>query len=189
MRQKRGKIKSQNHVTFRKAHACMVQKGDVDVMRKHDLTALQIAYETYADLLYRVALSHLRHHDDALDAVQDVFLKLHTSDKRFRDREHERAWLLRVTINRCHDLARRQHIRAYTSLDDVTEIAAEEHERPAVFDEIDRLPEALKSAVVLHYLEGFSVDETALILKLSPSAVKMRLSRARDTLRSALQGE
>ncbi len=158
-------------------------------MREPNTDALQAAYDTYADLLYRVAFSHLRHRDDALDAVQDVFLKLHTSSKHFRDREHERAWLLRVTINRCHDLARRQHIRSYTPLDEVTDLAASENERPVVLDEVDRLPAALKSAVVLHYLEGFSVEETASILKLSPSAVKMRLSRARDALRTALQGE
>ncbi len=154
-----------------------------------DNSVLQAAYDNYADLLYRVALSHLKHPEDAMDAVQDVFLKLHTSGKRFRDNEHERAWLLRVTVNRCHDLARRRSIRAYTPLEDVTHLAAESDARPAVLYEVDRLPVALKSAVVLHYLEGFSVEETASILKLSASAVKMRLSRARDLLRSALQGE
>ena len=158
-------------------------------MRDADFNTLQTAYNAYADLLYRVALSHLRSHEDAMDAVQDVFLKLHTTRKQFRDAEHERAWLLRVTVNRCHDLARRQSIRAYTPLDDVAHLAAETDERPAVLLEIDRLPITLKSAVVLHYLEGFSVEETASILKLSASAVKMRLSRARDILRSALQGE
>ncbi len=149
----------------------------------------QTVYDTYADRLYRVALSHLQHSEDAMDAVQDVFMKFHASGKRFRDHDHEQAWLLRVTINRCHDLARRRNVRAYTPLDEVEHLASDEDERPAVLAEVDRLPQALKSAVVLHYLEGFSVEETAAILKLSSSAVKMRLSRARDTLRSALQGE
>ena len=150
---------------------------------------LQTAYDRYADRLYRVALSYLRNPEDAMDAVQDVFIKLHTSKKPFRDNDHQEAWLLRVTINRCHDLTRRQAIRAYTPLDDVAHLAAKTDERPAVLHEVDRLPTALKSTVVLHYLEGFSVEETASILKLSASAVKMRLSRARDLLRSALQGE
>ena len=158
-------------------------------MHNADHDALQAAYDAYSDLLYRVALSHLQNSEDALDAVQDVFLKLHTSRKSFRDRDHERAWLLRVTVNRCHDLARRRNVRAYTPLEDVEHLASQENERPAVLREVDLLPQGLKSAVVLHYLEGFSVDETASILKLSPSAVKMRLSRARDHLRSALQGE
>ena len=154
-----------------------------------DNTAFQTAYDNFADLLYRVALSHLKHPEDAMDAVQDVFLKLHSSGKHFQDVEHQRAWLLRVTINRCHDLARRNAIRVYTPLEDVAHLAADTNERPAVLAEIDRLPATLKSAVVLHYLEGFSVEETASVLKLSASAVKMRLSRARDLLRSALQGE
>ena len=154
-----------------------------------DYDTLQSAYDEYADLLYRVALSHLNHPEDAMDAVQDVFLKLHSSRKHFRDSDHQRAWLLRVTVNRCHDLARRNAIRIYTPLEDVTHLTAPSAERPAVLSEIDRLPTTLKSAVVLHYLEGFSVEETASVLKLSSSAVKMRLSRARDLLRSALQGE
>ncbi len=158
-------------------------------MRRNDETAFQDTYDQYADQLYRVALSHLQHREDALDAVQDVFLKLHSLNKQFRDSEHERAWLLRVTINRCHDLARRRNIRAYTPLDEIEHVAATDDDRPQVLSEVDRLPQALKSAVVLHYLEGFSVEETASILKLSPSAVKMRLSRARDSLRMSLQGE
>ncbi len=158
-------------------------------MSDANYNTLQTAYDNYADQLYRVALSHLRNPEDAMDAVQDVFLKLHCSGKPFRDSEHERAWLLRVTINRCHDLARRQTVRTYTPLEDVTHLAAKSDERPTVLLEVDRLPVTLKSVVILHYLEGFSVEETASILKLSASAVKMRLSRARDSLRSALQGE
>ena len=160
-------------------------------MSDFDESALQTAYDTYADLLYRLALSHLQHHEDALDAVQDVFVKLVSSQKRFRDREHERAWLIRVTINRCHDLARRRSIRAHASLDELENIADEtDHLRPAVLQAVDSLDEKYKSAVILHYLEGFSVEETAFNLGLSVSAVKMRLSRARDMLKTQLlQGE
>ena len=158
-------------------------------MYSADMTALEEAYDTYANLLYRVALSHLQHSEDAMDVVQDVFLKLHTSAKRFRDAEHEKAWLLRVTINRCHDTARRRTLRAYTPIDELECVAAPNEERPDVLLEIDRLTPSLKIAVVLNYLEGFSIQETASILKLSPSAVKMRLSRARDSLSIALQGE
>ena len=153
--------------------------------------ALQTAYDTYADLLYRLALSHLQHSEDAMDAVQDVFLKLMSSQKQFRDPEHERAWLIRVTINCCHDLARRRRIRTHASLDELEHVAAsDDFLRPDVLQAVDALDDKYKSAVVLHYLEGFSVEETAFSLGLSVSAVKMRLSRAREMLKTQLlQGE
>ncbi len=150
-------------------------------------TAIERAYHAYADMLYRLALSHLTHVDDAKDALHDVFVKYAVADKRFKDEEHERSWLIRVMINRCHDLARRRNIRAYTPLDEVTELpAAQNNERSAVFQAIDLLPDKFKDVVVLHYLEGYSVEEVAVALKLSVSAVKMRLSRARDALKDHL---
>jgi len=148
------------------------------------------AYKTYADLLYRLALSHLAHPEDAMDAVQDVFVKYSTSSPAFRDKEHERAWLIRVTINRCHDLQRRRAIRRYEPLEDHADLAdTAENTRPAVLEAVDTLPESQRDPVVLHYLEGFSIEETARILRLSVSAVKMRLSRARDALRNAFGKE
>ncbi len=175
-------------VTFCKSETCIVQKGDKSAMRRLDENALQTAYDAYADLLYRVALSHLRHREDALDAVQDVFVKLADSDKTFHDAEHERAWLIRVTVNRCHDLVRRRNLRVHTSIDEAVHIAApEDPHRPFVLQAVDTLQESYKSVVVLHYLEGFSVEETARMLGLSVAAVKMRLSRARDMLKAELQ--
>lgn len=155
-----------------------------------DRSAVERAYHAHADMLYRLALSHLTHVDDAKDALQDVFVKLAVTDKHFKDDEHERAWLIRVTINRCHDLQRRRAIRLYTPLDEVTDLPdTRESDRPAVLQAVDTLPEKLKSVVVLHYLEGYSVEETAAVLKLSASAVKMRLSRARDALKNHLTKE
>lgn len=151
---------------------------------------VQAAYEAHADLLYRLALSHLHHSEDAMDAVHDVFLKFADTPRSFQSEEHERAWFVRVTINRCHDLLRRRRLRLHDSIDDHHETAAPvDNTRPAVLETVDRLSENLKDVVVLHYLEGFSVEETARLLKLSVSAVKMRLSRARDTLRSAIEKE
>ena len=56
-------------------------------------------------------------------------------------------------------------------------------------DAIEKLPEKIKTVIILHYLEGFSVEETAKMLKLSSSAVKMRLSRGRDALKKLLEEE
>ena len=67
---------------------------------------LEQAYEKYADMLYRIALSHLKNHEDAEDVVQEVFIKYMHHFMPFSDEKHEKAWLICVTANRCHDLLR-----------------------------------------------------------------------------------
>lgn len=69
-----------------------------------------------------LALSHLGRREDAEDAVQDVFTKYVGTSPRFSDDEHERAWLVRVTVNRCHDMQRRGKLRCHDSLDDISEL-------------------------------------------------------------------
>ncbi len=155
-------------------------------MSRVDVARLEAAYDRYADMLYRLALSHLHHTADAMDAVQDVFLKYAQHHVLWHNDEHERAWLIRTTINRCHDLHRKRNIRAHQSLDDIVEHPAPDNEAPAVLDAVRALPEKYRDVVVLHYLEGFQINEVASMLSLSVSAVKMRLSRARDLLRTQL---
>lgn len=145
---------------------------------------IERAYGKYADALYRVALARLANDSDAQDAVQDVFLKYMTAAPAFRDPGHEQAWFLRSLINRCHDLARRRKVREALPLEEALGVAApQESEAFHVMELLQKLPENLKDAVTLHYLEGFSVEETAGILQVSVSAIKMRLSRAREQLR------
>ena len=70
------------------------------------------AYDLYGAQLYRVAYSLLQSRECAEDAVQDAFARYLAHDGRFRDSEHEKAWLIRVTINRCRDLQRSGAVRA-----------------------------------------------------------------------------
>ena len=65
-----------------------------------------LAVEKYSDTVYRAAVHHCSSTSDAEDVVQDVFEKLLRYSGSFSSEEHLKAWLLRVTINRCHDLTR-----------------------------------------------------------------------------------
>ena len=148
-------------------------------------------YDDYGDMVFRLAYSVLLNRADAEDAVQDVFLKYMTAAPFLRDDEHERAWLIRVTVNRCCDLLRRRKIRSHVSLDEIVETAAESAE-PEVSDlmhTLSKIPEKNRGAIVLHHLEGFSVEETAKMLGISVSAVKMRLARGREALKDLLSAE
>jgi RNA polymerase sigma-70 factor (ECF subfamily) len=153
--------------------------------RRNDLAA---AYDRYADMLFRIALSHTQSKEDAEDAVQDVFTKYITVCAKFSDDTQEKAFLIRATVNRCRDLVRRKKIREHDSLDDITEIPSEEKDTE-IIRTLNLLPEKYKTAIVLHYLEGFSVEEVARILSISLSGAKMRLSRGRELLKNLIVDE
>ena len=149
------------------------------------------AYDRHADVLYRLALSHLGNREDAEDAVQDAFAKYITAAPGFPNEEQERAWLIRVTVNRSLDLLRKKTHRNHVPLEELEEVlpAAEEPQDSAadLWDTLKRIPEKFRAAIVLHHLEGCSVEQTARTLGVSVSAVKMRLSRGRDALKELLQ--
>ncbi len=170
-------------------HSFYIQEGQNMILSRDNKADLAAVYDRYADMLYRLALTHTQNREDAEDAVQDVFTKYISTSQKFNDPEHERAWLVRVTVNRCHDLVRRGKIRTHESLDDITELPSEEDPARGVLHMLSELPEKYRTAIALHHLEGFSVEEVSKMLGISPSAVKMRLSRGRELLKSLLTDE
>ena len=150
------------------------------------------AYERYSDMLYRIALMEIRNHEDAMDAVQDVFLKYMKKDILFTSDEHEKAWFIRSTINRCRDIYRKNSLRNHEDISEMENLVHSEDisdEAKDVLSAVEQLPEKIKNVVILHYLEGLSVEMTAKTLKISSSAVKMRLSRGRLLLKDILEKE
>ena len=139
-------------------------------------------YGRYSNMLYRLALTHLLSKEDAEDAVHDVFVKYINSPPLFFGEEHEKAWFIRVTVNQCHDIARKRRVRTHSPLEDAAEICAEMG-AGEVTEAVLGLEDTYKTPILLHYYEGYSVEECARILRISVSAVKMRLARAREKLK------
>lgn len=143
------------------------------------------AWQRHADALYRVALARLTNDADAQDVVQDVFLNYMTAEPVFENADHERAWFLKATVNRCYDLIRRNQVRVAIPLEEALGVAAQDNNGVTELMELlEQIPEIYKDTVILHCLEGYSLEETAMILGISLSAAKMRLSRAREVLRA-----
>ena len=145
-----------------------------------------VLYLTYADMLYRIAVSMLRSADDAEDAVQNAFCRYLDKTPSFRDTEQEKAWLIRVLINQCKDLMRRRKLRAWLPIEALADVGIRPKSTPAL-DAVMELPDKYKTVVILYHLEEMSVQEIAGTLSLSQSAVKMRLSRAREMLREIIE--
>ena len=141
-------------------------------------------YDRYADMLYRIALTHTCSCDDASDAVHDAFVKFVGCPRRFNDEEYAKAWFIRVVINKCHDIARKKSIRNHVPLDEVYSLAAEEDTLPEnVKIMLEGIPEIYRTVVILHYLEDLSLEQIAKTLDISLSSVKMRLKRAREYIK------
>ncbi len=137
----------------------------------------------YSDMVYRVAYGYTRSRPDSEDIMQDVLLKLYQSGKVFRDDEHVKAWLIRVTVNRSRDVLRAQRRKQTEELDVNTPQAQREN---SLDEAMSALGEEYRLAVYLHYYEGYGVKEIARIMRISESNVKIRLKRARDKLREFL---
>lgn len=143
------------------------------------------AYDAYGTMVYRLAMVYLGSHADAEDVTQDVFFKLLYKAPVFSDQEHEKRWLLRVTANRCKDQLKGFWRKRTVALD--TDYPIGSPDAFELADAVVRLPEKYKAAIHLHYYEGYAVAEIADILKLSESAVKMRLKRGREMLKLEME--
>ncbi len=144
--------------------------------------------ETYSPMLLRLAATRLDSTADAEDVVQDVFLRLLTARPRFQDTEHEKAWLIRTTINRACDL-RRAAERRNVPLDAVPETAAPAPEDNELLSAVRALPAKYSAVIHLYYYEGCSIQEIARLLRLPASTVGTRLARGRERLRNMLKEE
>ena len=156
----------------------------MDLKQEQDLRRL---VETYSPMLLRAALTRASTPADAEDAVQDVFLRVLTHAPRFRDGEHEKAWLLRATLNRASDIRRRR--RDDAPLDAAANAAVEGPDYGPLLSAVRSLPEAYSVVIHLYYYEGYSIKEIAGLLALPAPTVGTRLARGRERLREMLKEE
>ena len=139
----------------------------------------------YSNMLFKICLVMVGNEWDAQDVIQDVFCRYIERAPIFGNKEHEKAWLIKVTVNRCRDVHRLSLRHPQTTLEEVTAYC-ELPEQSEVLAALVKLPKSLKSVVYLHYIEGYKLTEITNILGISLSAVKKRLQRGRDVLKLTL---
>ena len=152
-------------------------------MRENDV--FSFAFSQYTDTVYRIALNNTHCDADAQDITQEVFLKLLESSKFFRDSAHLKAWLIRVTINLCHD-DYRQKSRSAAVQGEIKDEAV--FDGNPVLEAVNALPENYRNTIYLHYYEGYTAKEIAKILGTKENTVLSWLSRARQKLKEEMIG-
>ena len=141
----------------------------------------------HENTLYRTALAILGDVQEAEDAVQDAFLRYLEKRPEFKDENHEKAWLLKVTANLCKSALRTKKRHPTVELLDV--YPAPDEESRELVEAVLELPANQRAAVHLFYYEGYSTEEIAGLLGQRPGTVRSHLSRAREALRQKLKGE
>ncbi len=148
------------------------------------------AIERYGDMVRRLCLVHLKNPADTEDIFQNVFLKYVLSPVVFESPEHEKAWLIRVTINACRDLVKSFFRSRTVPLEELLDQPAplsEEHRE--VLEAVLALPPKYRDAVYLHYYEGYTAAEIGKLLGKNTNTVYTLLTRAREQLRETLGGD
>lgn len=153
-------------------------------MKKEQLGQLIIASE---DMMYHVAKTLLYNDADCADAIQEAIVKAFTNLHTLRQDGFAKTWLVRILINECYAIMRKE--KHVVSLEDFCpeERVAEQTDYSDLYEAIRRLPEEARLSITLYYMEGYSVKEIAGLMDTTESAVKNRLARARAKLRTDLE--
>ena len=147
------------------------------------------AIESYSDMIRRICLLHLNSHEDTEDVLQEVFLKYVLHSVGFESKEHEKAWLIRVTLNACKDLKRKLFRHSTVPLEVLSEEAASVvPEQMEILETVLSLPAKYKDVIYLHYYEGYTAKEIGTMLHKKENTVYSLLSRGRELLKQKLGG-
>lgn len=147
-------------------------------------------YNEYAKELYNIAYGYTRNRDDSIDIMQNAYVVLLESNKRFESNEHIKYFLIRVTINESLDLLKSANKKRVIKNNDVVVNFPEtkKEELPYDLSEIvNTLPEKYKTIIILHYYDDMKIKDISYALKISESAVKKRLERARNLIKEIIE--
>lgn len=147
-------------------------------------------YDRQVDRVYRTAMVFMKNTQDAEDIVQSVFLTLIEKGIQFDTPEHEKAWFIVTTRNRCKDILKSYWRKSVDLVEEGMDETADSVStdppgsdfRAEALDIIMNLPEDQREIILLHYYEGYTVNETADLLKLSESKVRSQIASAKRAL-------
>lgn len=143
----------------------------------------------YSDLILRLSYTYLKSTDDAQDICQTVFLKLLQKPRAFSSPEHEKAWIIRTTINACKDHLKSHWRKTTVPIEAAQHVPAPAAEPGSILASVNLLPPKYRAVIYLHYYEGYTAPEIAQLLGRLPSTVNTQLRRGREQLKTLLEKE
>ena len=142
--------------------------------------------EKYSDMVYRLAFTRTKSKQNSEDVFQEVFLRLYKKSPDFESEEHEKAWMIRVTINCSKNILNSRFLKYTTTIKE--DIPFETKERHDIYYAVEELPLKYRTIIYLYYYENYKINEISKILKINENTIKTRLSRAREKLKEKIEG-
>lgn len=148
------------------------------------------AIKIYSDMVLRLCMVYLKNESDTEDVFQTVFLKYALHTQPFENAEHEKAWLIKVTVNACKNLIKDAFRTRTVSLEELSRNVTEiDMDRYAVIEAVLSLPKQYRDVIYLHYYEGYTAPEIAGILRRNPNTIYTHLHKGKELLREVLGGD
>ena len=160
-------------------------------VQRDDDTAFKALYDRHRGQIFLYCLRMVNDRDAAKDVLQEVFIRIHTRRETYEPGTNFNGWI--HTIARNLSLNARRNMRDHTSFDEQVDYAGSSGGsgddvglRQQLAEEIGRLPEIYREALILREYEGHSYQEIADILGVAMSTIKFRIFKAREILRERL---
>lgn len=180
------------------------EKALVQKAKAGDRDAFAALVSAYEGKIYNLALRYLGNREDAMDASQEVFLRVFRFLPGFQEESGFSTWIYRIGVNVCKDMLAKRTKRGELPLEipdeeedyRTAEVADSRYDPEAIVEQADlreslaeaigQLPQQQREMIVLRDIQGLSYEEIGQVLSLEAGTVKSRLSRARENLRKKL---
>jgi RNA polymerase sigma-70 factor (ECF subfamily) len=179
--------------------AALLSASAVERAKAGDSAAFEALIDYHQRKVLSIALRLLGNREDAQDAAQEVFLRVHKYLSRFRPDQDFAGWLYRIVVNVCRDHIRKRRgrhqfasfeseqeagtLETLASGEDVEANAIKSQQRAMIAEALDTLSTKERAALVLRDFEGLSTEEVARVLGSSQTTVRTQISSARAKIK------
>ncbi len=163
----------------------------------HDsIPDLEDMINKHGDKVLRICYTYLKDTHLAEDAFQETFIRVYQKFRTFKGKSSENTWIMRIAINTCKNYLRTSWFKKIVLMDHSTiennsnltgRYETNEYKRLEMVEEIMELKPIYKEVIYLFYYFQLNVAEIATVLRIKESTVTVRLSRARDQLKTSLE--
>jgi RNA polymerase sigma factor (sigma-70 family) len=162
-------------------------KGGAEVCNSYELNeSVRRVLDLYSQSLIKIAFAYLKNIADAEEVAQEVFLAYLQKRPAFENDEHEKAWLIRTAINKSKNMLKTGWFRSRNPVpENLSYLPEEENE---ILQAVLALDKKYRIPIHLHYFEGYTIQEIAVIMQAKPATVGTWLARGRFLLKKKIGG-
>jgi len=154
--------------------------------QQQDAEAFIQLMEMHKESMYKIAHSYLKRDADIADAMQETILDCFEKIQTLKNPNYFKTWLIRILINNCNDIIRKESKVCLLEHYEGLEIEAVAEDLMEFRELLNSIDEKYRTILILYYVEGYKIREIAGLLDMNESTVNSRLRRSRMMLKKEL---